>query len=92
MFSNLSRGLDIPEVEWVLQWEPPTNPAALVHRVGRTARGGAAGCSLLPLLPTEDTYVPFIKTNQMVELKDWKQSKDEIKISPKLKEKVSTLL
>ncbi|KAF9815749.1 hypothetical protein SFRURICE_009266 [Spodoptera frugiperda] len=85
-------GLDIPEVEWVLQWEPPTNPASLVHRVGRTARGGAAGCSLLPLLPTEDTYVPFIKTNQMVELKDWRKSKDEIKINPKLKEKVLAML
>ncbi|KAJ8712666.1 hypothetical protein PYW08_007970 [Mythimna loreyi] len=88
----LARGLDIPEVEWVLQWEPPTQPAALVHRVGRTARGGAAGCSLLPLLPTEDTYVPFIKTNQMVELKDWRQSKDEIKINPKLKDKVLSIL
>lgn len=88
----LARGLDIPEVEWVLQWEPPTNPASLVHRVGRTARGGAAGCSLLPLLPSEDTYVPFIKTNQLVELKDWRQSKDEIKITPKLKEKVLSLL
>ncbi|KAG6443114.1 probable ATP-dependent RNA helicase DDX55 homolog [Manduca sexta] len=88
----LARGLDIPEVEWVLQWEPPTNPSALVHRVGRTARGGAAGCSLLPLLPSEDTYVPFIKSNQMVELKDWRQSKDEIKISQKLREKVLSIL
>ncbi|KAM3957849.1 putative ATP-dependent RNA helicase DDX55 homolog [Aphomia sociella] len=88
----LARGLDIPEVEWVLQWEPPTSPSALVHRVGRTARGGAAGCSLLPLLPSEDTYVPFIKTNQMVELKDWRKSKDEIKISDKLRDKVLKIL
>ncbi|KAL0818597.1 hypothetical protein ABMA28_009030 [Loxostege sticticalis] len=88
----LARGLDIPEVEWVLQWEPPTSPSALVHRVGRTARGGAAGCSLLPLLPSEDTYVPFIKTNQLVELKDWRQSRDEIKISEKLRDKVLSLL
>ncbi|XP_072934117.1 probable ATP-dependent RNA helicase DDX55 homolog [Epargyreus clarus] len=88
----LARGLDIPEVEWVLQWEPPCSPAALVHRVGRTARGGAAGCSLLPLLPSEDTYVPFIRANQKVELKDWRHSKDEIKISDKLKNKVLSIL
>ncbi|XP_059054807.1 probable ATP-dependent RNA helicase DDX55 homolog [Achroia grisella] len=88
----LARGLDIPEVEWVLQWEPPTSPAALVHRAGRAARAGAPGCSLLPLLPTEDTYVPFIRTNQMVHLKDWRQSKDEIKISDKLRLKVLKLL
>ncbi|XP_052757694.1 probable ATP-dependent RNA helicase DDX55 homolog [Galleria mellonella] len=88
----LARGLDIPEVEWVVQWEPPSQPAALVHRVGRAARGGAAGCSLLPLLPSEDAYVPFIRTNQMVELKDWRKSKDEIKISEKLRLKVLKIL
>ncbi|CAG5047314.1 unnamed protein product [Parnassius apollo] len=88
----LARGLDIPEVEWVVQWEPPSSPAALVHRVGRTARGGARGFSLLPLLPSEDTYVPFIKTNQKVELKDWRKSSDEIKISQKLRDKVLTIL
>ncbi|CAH2052597.1 unnamed protein product, partial [Iphiclides podalirius] len=88
----LARGLDIPEVEWVVQWEPPSSPAALVHRVGRTARGGARGFSLLPLLPSEDAYVPFIKTNQKVELKDWRGSADEIKISQKLREKVLSML
>ncbi|XP_045454031.1 probable ATP-dependent RNA helicase DDX55 homolog [Melitaea cinxia] len=88
----MARGLDIPEVEWVLQWEPPTSPAALVHRAGRTARGGAKGCSLLPLLPTEDTYVPFIKANQKVELVDWWKSTDEIKITQKLRDKVLSIL
>ncbi|XP_050667310.1 probable ATP-dependent RNA helicase DDX55 homolog [Leptidea sinapis] len=88
----MSRGLDIPEVEWVIQWEPPSNPAALVHRVGRTARGGAAGCSLLPLLPSEDSYVAFIKANQQVELADWRSSNDEIKISDKLRKKVLSIL
>ncbi|XP_048482190.1 probable ATP-dependent RNA helicase DDX55 homolog [Plutella xylostella] len=88
----MARGLDIPEVEWVIQWEPPTHPASLVHRAGRAARGGAAGCSLLPLLPTEDTYVPFIKTNQLVELKDWRESSDEIKVTEKLRDKVLKIL
>lgn len=88
----LARGLDIPEVEWVLQWEPPCQPSALVHRAGRAARGGARGCALLPLLTTEDAYVPFIKTNQMVELKDWRESDDQIKITEKLRERVLGIL
>ncbi|XP_053617440.1 probable ATP-dependent RNA helicase DDX55 homolog [Plodia interpunctella] len=88
----MARGLDIPEVEWVLQWEPPTAPPSLVHRVGRAARGGAPGCSLLPLLPSEDSYVPFIRTNQLVDLKDWRLSKDEIKITDKLRDKVLSIL
>ncbi|OWR54886.1 ATP-dependent RNA helicase DDX55 [Danaus plexippus plexippus] len=88
----LARGLDIPSVEWVLQWEPPTSPSALVHRAGRSARGGCAGASLLPLLPTEDSYVPFIKNNQKVELKDYKSSNDVIKITDKLRDKVLSIL
>ncbi|XP_023944826.2 probable ATP-dependent RNA helicase DDX55 homolog [Bicyclus anynana] len=88
----MARGLDIPAVEWVLQWEPPSSPAALVHRAGRSARGGAAGCSLLPLLPSEEAYVPFIRANQQVELKDWTDSGDKLTITDKLRNKVLSIL
>ncbi|CAH2986471.1 unnamed protein product [Chilo suppressalis] len=88
----MARGMDIPSVEWVLQWEPPLSPAALVHRVGRAGRAGAAGHSLLPLLSTEDAYVPFIKANQLVDLQDWTQSKDQIKVTQKLRDKVLSMM
>ncbi|XP_055678638.1 probable ATP-dependent RNA helicase DDX55 homolog [Lutzomyia longipalpis] len=65
----LARGVDIPEVDWVLQWDPPANPAAFVHRVGRTARQGNAGNSLILLLPAEFAYIDFLKRNQKVTLK-----------------------
>ncbi|XP_041972244.1 probable ATP-dependent RNA helicase DDX55 homolog [Aricia agestis] len=88
----MARGLDIPAVDWVLQWEPPASPAALVHRAGRAARAGAPGCSLLPLLPHEDAYVTFIRANQRVELIDWRDSGEEIKITDKLRERVLSVL
>uniref|UniRef100_A0A182NQS2 ATP-dependent RNA helicase n=1 Tax=Anopheles dirus TaxID=7168 RepID=A0A182NQS2_9DIPT len=66
----LARGVDIPEVDWVLQWDPPSNAAAFVHRVGRTARQGSEGNALIMLQPTEDAYVEFLTRNQKVSLKE----------------------
>lgn len=64
----LARGLDIPEIDWVVQWDPPSNATSFVHRVGRTARQGMEGNSLVFLLPTEDAYINFLSINQKVEL------------------------
>lgn len=64
----MARGIDISEIDWVLQYDPPCMASSFVHRCGRTARIGSEGNALLFLLETESAYVDFIKRNQKVEL------------------------
>lgn len=41
-----ARGIHIPEVDYVVNYELPQDPEDYVHRVGRTGRAGAAGKAL----------------------------------------------
>jgi superfamily II DNA/RNA helicase len=44
-----ARGLDIPAVDWIIQYDPPDDPREYIHRVGRTARGQVIFLPTLPL-------------------------------------------
>lgn len=41
-----ARGLDIPELSHVIQYEPPDELEAYIHRAGRTGRAGATGVAI----------------------------------------------
>ncbi|KAI7847075.1 ATP-dependent RNA helicase HAS1 [Circinella umbellata] len=56
-----ARGLDIPAVDWIVQFDPPDDPRDYIHRVGRTARAGGQGKSLLFLLPSELGFLRYLK-------------------------------
>lgn len=57
-----ARGLDIPAVDWIVQYDPPDDPKEYIHRVGRTARGeGSSGHALLFLRPEELGFLMYLK-------------------------------
>uniref|UniRef100_A0A8C9W2W9 ATP-dependent RNA helicase n=1 Tax=Scleropages formosus TaxID=113540 RepID=A0A8C9W2W9_SCLFO len=81
----MARGIDIPEVNWVLQYDPPSSASAFVHRCGRTARIGNQGSALVFLLPMEESYVNFLSINQKCPLQQMPLVKDVVDVLPKLK-------
>ena len=57
-----ARGLDIPDVDWIVQYDPPDDPKEYIHRVGRTARGeGGKGHALMILRPEELGFLRYLK-------------------------------
>lgn len=73
-----ARGLDIPQVDLVVQVDPPSDPKAFLHRCGRAGRAGRRGLSVIFLQPgREEDYIPFLEIRKTP-------------ITPLLKPKVDT--
>ncbi|XP_037122028.1 ATP-dependent RNA helicase DDX55 isoform X2 [Syngnathus acus] len=81
----MARGIDIPDVNWVLQYDPPSSASAFVHRCGRTARIGNRGNALVFLLPMEESYVNFLSINQKCPLQKMPAVSDVVDVMPKVK-------
>ncbi|GMH93983.1 hypothetical protein TrVE_jg11682 [Triparma verrucosa] len=60
-----ARGLDVDDISWVVQFDAPVDPSSFVHRVGRAARAGKVGKSLVFLSNEEEAYVDFLKLRKV---------------------------
>ncbi|CAI2173454.1 7678_t:CDS:2 [Funneliformis geosporum] len=60
-----ARGLDLPDVAKIIQYDPPTDLKDYVHRVGRTARLGKEGEAILFLLPSEIEYIHVLRSQEI---------------------------
>jgi ATP-dependent RNA helicase DDX55/SPB4 len=60
-----ARGLDVTDVNWVVQFDAPQDPASFVHRVGRSARAGRVGNSLLFITEKEESYIDLLRNRKV---------------------------
>ncbi|CDO92662.1 unnamed protein product [Kluyveromyces dobzhanskii CBS 2104] len=62
-----ARGIDIPDVDLVIQLDPPTDSDIFIHRCGRTGRANKIGKALVFLNEgREEDYVPFLEVKNVV--------------------------
>ncbi len=57
-----ARGLDIPDVSHVFNFDVPTHSEDYVHRIGRTGRAGRSGAAITLVTPEDKKYVDQIES------------------------------
>lgn len=57
----LARGIDIPDIDLVVQLDPPSQPKDFIHRCGRSGRAGKRGMAVTFLSEgSEEDYVKYL--------------------------------
>ncbi len=56
-----ARGLDVPSVSHVFNFDLPSHPEDYVHRIGRTGRAGRSGKAVSLMVPADQKYLEAIE-------------------------------
>jgi ATP-dependent RNA helicase DDX31/DBP7 len=64
-----ARGLDLPLIDWIVQYDPPEDTEDYIHRIGRTARIGHSGRAIIFLLESEEGYLQVLNKQGASNLK-----------------------
>jgi ATP-dependent RNA helicase DeaD len=86
-----ARGIDLPELSHVIQYEPPEDPEAYIHRSGRTGRAGASGTAIALVNVTERPELVRIGKRYGINLQERPLPGDE-DVEKVVSERVITLL
>ena len=86
-----ARGLDIPQLSHVIQYEPPEDPESYVHRAGRTGRAGAAGVALSLVSESETLLLDGITKRYSIDFQQ-QATPPDAHVQSIVAERVTTLL
>jgi ATP-dependent RNA helicase DeaD len=86
-----ARGIDLPELSHVIQYEPPEDPEAYIHRAGRTGRAGASGTAISLVNSLERTDLVRIGKRFGIDLQERTLPGDD-EVARVVSERVITLL
>jgi ATP-dependent RNA helicase DeaD len=86
-----ARGIDLPDLTHVIQYEPPDETEAYIHRAGRTGRAGASGTAITLVNQVERHEI--IKIGKMYEIPfEEIEPPDDKAVQEVVSERVITLL
>lgn len=86
-----ARGIDIPELSHVIQYEPPEDFEAYIHRAGRTGRAGAGGVAISLVTTVERMQLERIAKRYDIEMQIHDTPSDE-DVQKIVSERVTALL
>jgi ATP-dependent RNA helicase DeaD len=65
-----ARGLDIPNLSHVFQFEPPDDVESYIHRAGRTGRAGESGTAITLVTAAEKTAINLIAKHYSIDMQE----------------------
>jgi len=86
-----ARGIDLPELSHVIQYEPPDDPEAYIHRAGRTGRAGGSGTAVSLVNRAEMSDLERISKRYAIQIQERPLPSDE-DVERIVSERIITLL
>jgi len=86
-----ARGIDIPDLSHVIQYEPPEDPEAYIHRAGRTGRMGSGGVAISLVAEMEKFKLQSIARYYNIHMEE-KSLPDDEELERVVAERITALL
>lgn len=86
-----ARGIDVPELSHVFQYEPPEDQEAYIHRAGRTGRAGATGIAIALVSAIEELELKRIGKRYGIDLQGRTVPTDE-DVADVVSQRITSLL